>query len=70
MVLYTLGFLTGIIIRLFLLYVGLIYIIGISFWLFSLFTGHSIKLGRILAYPFTKKSQFPKTKTLTKTRRK
>ena len=43
-------------IKLYLFYVGIIWIIGISFWFFSLFTKHTIKLSEVLARPFVRKS--------------
>lgn len=53
-------------IYLFLFYVGLVWVLGLAFWVFSLFTKQTLKLKDVILLPFKQESKFPKTKTLTK----
>lgn len=57
-------------IYLFLLYIGLVWVLGLAFWVFSLFTNETLKLKDIFLMPFKRKNQFTKTETLTKKRKK
>lgn len=57
-------------IYLFLLYVGLVWVLGLAFWVFSLFTNETLKLKDVFLMPFKRENQFTKTKTLTKKRKK
>lgn len=57
-------------IYLFLFYVGLVWVLGLAFWVFSLFTNETLKLKDIFLMPFKRENQFTETKTLTKKRKK
>ena len=55
-----------VLIYLFLFYVGLVWVLGLAFWLFSLFTKQTLKLKDVILLPFKRKTNFQKNKTLTK----
>jgi hypothetical protein len=58
MILRALTLLLSSIIKLYLLYVCIVWILGISFWFFSLFTRRTIKLSEVLVIPFKKRQPF------------
>lgn len=66
MILLTLCRILMLFIYLFLLYVGLVWVLGLAFWIFSLFTNETLKLKDVFLMPFKRKNKIQKTKTLTK----